>query len=84
MGRRPALVGFWVAVSVGLGVAAAAEPKPTRPPPESREADTLKERLSDKASDEQRVDNCQVPADKRGSKERPGCPAPVPLGERRK
>jgi hypothetical protein len=48
---------------------------------------TLKERLSDKASDEQRVDNCKVPVDRRGSKPRPdGCggpsraPAAVPRG----
>ena len=38
--------------------------------------ETLKERLSDKASDEQRVNNCKVPADRRGSKPRPeGCGA---------
>lgn len=47
--------------------------------------ETLKERLSDKASDEQRVDNCKVPLDRRGSKERPdaceheGNPTLVPL-----
>ncbi|WP_232519248.1 hypothetical protein [Caballeronia insecticola] len=35
------------------------------------EAKTLKERLGDKASDEQRVDNCKVPADRRGTKVRP-------------
>jgi hypothetical protein len=35
--------------------------------------DTLKSRLSDKASDEQRVDNCNVAPDRRGNKERPGC-----------
>jgi hypothetical protein len=36
--------------------------------------ETLKERLSDKASDEQRVDNCKVPLDRRGSKIRAeGC-----------
>jgi hypothetical protein len=35
---------------------------------------TGKERLSDKASDEQRMDDCKVPADRRGSKRRPaGC-----------
>jgi hypothetical protein len=43
---------------------------------------TLKERLSDKASDEQRVDNCRVPVERRGSTPRPGCPtdpiAPAP------
>jgi len=35
---------------------------------------TLKERLSDKASDEQRVDNCHVPVERRGTKPRPDCP----------
>jgi hypothetical protein len=35
------------------------------------EVETLKERLSDKASDQQRVDNCKVPPDRRGSKARP-------------
>ena len=42
---------------------------------ESPEAKTLKERLSDKASDEQRVDNCRVPPGERGPKPRPGCSA---------
>ena len=32
---------------------------------------TAKERLGGKASDEQRVDNCKVPFDQRGSKPRP-------------
>ena len=32
---------------------------------------TLKERLGDKASDEQRVDNCKVPPERRGTKIRP-------------
>ena len=32
---------------------------------------TGKERLGPKWSDEQRIDNCKVPADKRGSKPRP-------------
>jgi hypothetical protein len=35
---------------------------------EFEETKTLKERLSDKASDEQRVDNCKVPVDRRGLK----------------
>jgi hypothetical protein len=34
-------------------------------------ARTGKERLGDKASDEQRVDNCKVPAERRGPKPRP-------------
>jgi hypothetical protein len=36
---------------------------------------TAKERLSEKWTDEQRVDNCKVPIDKRGPKPRPDtCP----------
>lgn len=42
---------------------------------EAQEAKTLKERLSDKASDEQRLDNCGVPEAKRGPVPRPGCAA---------
>jgi hypothetical protein len=38
-------------------------------------AKTGKERLSDKASDEQRVDNCKVPLERQGTKARPKeCP----------
>jgi hypothetical protein len=40
----------------------------------AQEVQTLKERLSDKASDNQRVDNCHVPAERRGSAARPDCP----------
>ena len=40
--------------------------------------ETLKERLSDKASDAQRVDNCRVPVERRGTKPRPDCPAQPP------
>lgn len=35
---------------------------------------TGKERLSDKASDNQRTDNCRVPPERRGGKPRPDCP----------
>ncbi len=52
-------------------------PAPLQPVPQSATAapaQTLKERLGDKASDEQRVDNCKVPIEQRGSKIRPdGC-----------
>jgi hypothetical protein len=59
----------WVAVGVVLlGVAAADRATPEQPR-------TLKERLSDKASDQQRVDNCRVPIDRRGLMPRPDCPA---------
>ena len=47
---------------------------PTAEAPASTDVETLKERLSDKASDAQRVDNCKVPLDRRGTKSRPeGC-----------
>ena len=43
------------------------------PPAIAQEAQTLKERLSDKASDAQRVDNCRVPPERRGTLPRPDC-----------
>ena len=42
-------------------------------PGEADEPKTLKERLSDKASDEQRVDNCRVAVARRGATPRPDC-----------
>jgi len=53
---------FCCAVVVSMPVASA------------QEAQTLKERLSDKASDAQRVDNCHVPPERRGAQRRPDCP----------
>jgi hypothetical protein len=41
---------------------------------------TGKERLSKKWLDEQRIDNCKVPIDKRGTKPRPDTCAHVPTG----
>jgi hypothetical protein len=50
------------------GVVTASPARPT-------ELLTAKERLSEKWTDEQRVDNCKVPIDKRGPKPRPDtCP----------
>ena len=40
----------------------------------AQQAKTSKERLSRKANDEQRIDNCRVPAELRGPTPRPGCP----------
>ena len=37
---------------------------------------TGKERLGPKWTDEQRIDNCNIPPDKRGIKPRPDCPHP--------
>jgi hypothetical protein len=45
-------------------------PADTATPPQPQ---TAKERLGRKWTDEQRVDNCNVPPDKRGSKPRPDC-----------
>ena len=41
---------------------------------------TGKERLGRKWMDEQRIDNCKVPADKRGTKPRPSACPDVPTG----
>jgi hypothetical protein len=41
---------------------------------------TGKERLGKKWMDEQRIDNCNVPADKRGTKPRPSACPVVPMG----
>ena len=56
----------WVAAVLLLTVAGALAT--------AQEMQTLKERLSDKASDMQRVDNCHVPAERRGGAPRPDCP----------
>lgn len=50
------------------GRASAAAPRPSS---SSRSDLTAKERLGAKWTDEQRVDNCKVPVDKRGPKPRP-------------
>jgi hypothetical protein len=55
----------------GVGVRT---PKPANP------VLTGKERLGRKWMDEQRIDNCNVPVDKRGTKPRPAICAPAPTG----
>jgi hypothetical protein len=61
----------------------AGEPAPDKAAAE-KQVETLKERLSDKASDEQRVDNCHVPPEKRGAKKRPeACPPQKPVEARK-
>jgi hypothetical protein len=61
-----------------LAQLSAADPPaaPAAPRDASPEAETLKERLSDKASDEQRIDNCRVAAERRGARPRPDCAVP--------
>ena len=65
-GIGAALPGAVTPLAVGVAVAAGQ-------PGESDEPKTLKERLSDKASDQQRVDNCTVPPERRGTTPRPDC-----------
>lgn len=70
MSARPALL----VTSILVHLAAAAPAQEVSPPPSAPAANpakTGKERLTDKASDEQRVDNCGVPPEKRGTKPRP-------------
>jgi hypothetical protein len=64
-----------LAVSAPAAIAAATtgEPSATSAPANAtrKQPDTLKSRLSDKASDEQRVNDCKVPPERRGPKKRP-------------
>jgi hypothetical protein len=64
-----------------IGVAGAALAEEAIPPSTTAKTDgeTLKERLSDKASDRQRVDDCHVPLERRGPEKRPDrCPPEQP------
>ena len=59
-----------------VAVAQDKQPDQTAPRPETAangQPLTGKERSSRKWMDEQRIDNCNVPVDKRGSRPRPGC-----------
>jgi len=60
-------LGLLAALLLLPAAAEAEDPAPTAPVV----VKTAKERLVDKAADEQRVDNCRVPPEKRGSKPRP-------------
>lgn len=62
------LLGLIALICAG-GTRAEDGPKPPALPGSASGAgETLKERLSDKASDDQRVDNCKVPLNRRGAK----------------
>jgi hypothetical protein len=74
------LGGATVAVALMLCISGSYAESDLKPPSQTaaensaKGDETLKERLSDKASDEQRVDNCKVPLDRRGTTRRPkGC-----------
>jgi hypothetical protein len=71
------LITFLFALCMASG-AFAQDSQPDQAPPGSETAKAIngplltgKERMGKKWMDEQRIDNCNVPADKRGSKPRP-------------
>jgi len=70
---------MWKVLALGCGLIVSVAPAI------AQEAQTLKERLSDKASDAQRVDNCHVPPERRGTLPRPDCPEkPQPVASETK
>jgi hypothetical protein len=77
----PFLVIFALTLSIAAGAFAqtpAPESQPAATPGGAAKATrTGKERLGNKWADEQRIDNCNVPLDKRGEKPRPDCPEPA-------
>jgi hypothetical protein len=64
---------FALLVPVAAAAGESVGPAPVAVGAGAPEPKTLKEKLSDKASDEQRVDNCHVPPGERGTKPRPDC-----------
>ncbi|MFT4115185.1 hypothetical protein [Bradyrhizobium sp.] len=72
---RPIATLLCCAVALCLALLAAAEdaaaPMRAPPPPAKNTMLTGKERLGPKWTDEQRIDNCRVPVDKRGTRPRP-------------
>jgi hypothetical protein len=77
----PALFVLCIVLEICLALPANAQNSAGRPAPEpANPTQTGKERLGRKWMDEQRIDNCNVPIEKRGTRPRPsGCP-PVPSG----
>ena len=76
-------VGALLAIFVALPAPAQENSRRNEPVPDSKtspEALTGKERLGRKWNDEQRIDNCNVPLDKRGSRPRPSVCPNKPMG----
>ena len=78
---------LWLTVGLVLAASAQERPRPDVPTPNTATVPantsttlTGKERLGKKWDDEQRIDNCNVPVDKRGTKPRPGTCPHVPMG----
>jgi hypothetical protein len=78
-----ALLGSLLTIGFALSVSAQdTRPEPVAPgaPINTPASLTGKERLGRKWMDEQRIDNCNVPIDKRGARPRPSTCAHVPTG----
>jgi hypothetical protein len=76
-------VGALLAIFFALPATAQDNSRRSEPVPDSKtstETLTGKERLGRKWMDEQRIDNCNVPLDKRGSRPRPGVCPNTPMG----
>jgi hypothetical protein len=83
--RTPAcILAAIVLATPGLALAAGASGKAAQAQDAAQAAPvrTAKERLSGKAADEQRVDNCKVPLELRGAKPRPDDCGPGAPGAR--
>jgi hypothetical protein len=77
----------WLAISLPVVAVAQDRPRLELPTPNAAHLPvnasttlTGKERLGKKWMDEQRIDNCNVPIDKRGTKPRPSICSHVPMG----
>lgn len=83
---RPLICGTlaaFLAICLGLPANAQDSSRPEQPTTDSVSPPatlTGKERLGRKWMDEQRIDNCNVPIDKRGSQPRPSVCPHVPMG----
>ncbi|QDW37346.1 hypothetical protein FFI89_009445 [Bradyrhizobium sp. KBS0727] len=79
-----ALYGGLLGTLVVVGLTSATAAQDTRPgqvaPISTSPSLTGKERLGRKWMDEQRIDNCNVPIDKRGARPRPSTCAHIPTG----
>jgi hypothetical protein len=74
---------FIFAICLTWSAAAQNARSPDQPAPNAtvqQETLTGKERLGPKWTDEQRIDNCKVPVDKRGTKPRSSTCPPIPTG----
>jgi hypothetical protein len=76
------LLAIWLALPASAQDRSLDLPRPSAAilPSNTPTALTGKERLGKKWMDEQRIDNCKVPIDKRGTKPRPSTCPHVPTG----